>query len=116
MYNRSRISLKQFTARDGTSNTLLFGEVATGQDGATTINSTWVGGGALPTAWGLPDTNPLGWWHFSSRHSGVIQFALGDGAVRPVRKGPTSGTAWINYVYASGWKEGAVFDLSTLGN
>jgi hypothetical protein len=41
---------------------------------------------------------------------------MGDCAVRPVRKGIQSGTSWNNYIYASGWRDGGLFDSSVIGN
>ena len=85
MHNRSKISLEQLTVADGASNTAMFGEQSVGNDGSRILANTWMGCGALPTAWGLPDTNPLGWWHFSSRHTAVVQFGFGDGSVQRFR-------------------------------
>jgi hypothetical protein len=63
--------------------------------------------------WGTPD--PPQWYHFSSRHPGVILFALGDGAVRGVRKGYVWPDAnfWTT-VYLGGWNDGRVTDTSTV--
>jgi hypothetical protein len=70
--NRLPRSLK--SARDGTSNTLLFGE--------NRAVITWIGAAGWPVLNGLGDTpsktKPL----FTSLHSGVVMFATADGAVR----------------------------------
>jgi len=70
--NRIPRSLKQ--ARDGTSNTLLFGE--------NRAAITWIGAEGWPVLYGLGDTpnqkKPL----FTSLHPGVVMFATADGAVR----------------------------------
>ena len=70
--NRIPRSLKQ--ARDGTSNTLLFGE--------NRAAITWLGAEGWPVLYGLGDTpsqkKPL----FTSLHPGVVMFATADGAVR----------------------------------
>ena len=78
--NRSNNSLA--TVLDGASNTLLFGESLGGQYGSERQYShSWMGSGALPVAWGLPDQ---GYENFSSWHPGVVQFCLVDGSVRPL--------------------------------
>lgn len=70
--NRIPRSLRH--ARDGTSNTLLFGE--------NTAAITWLGAEGWPVLNGLGDTpsrtNPL----FTSLHPSVVMFATADGAVR----------------------------------
>ena len=70
--NRIPRSLKQ--VRDGTSNTLLFGE--------NRAAITWLGAEGWPVLYGLGDTpsqkKPL----FTSLHPGVVMFATADGAVR----------------------------------
>ena len=70
--NRLPRSLRH--ARDGTSNTLLFGE--------NRAAITWLGAAGWPVLYGLGDTpsqkKPL----FTSLHPGVVMFATADGAVR----------------------------------
>ena len=44
--------------------------------------------------------------HFSSYHTGVVQFAMCDGAVRVIRLDAN----FTYYAYASGWKDGVVVD------
>ena len=69
--NRIPRSLKQ--ARDGTTNTLLFGE--------NRAAITWLGAEGWPVLYGLGDTpnqkKPL----FTSLHPGIVMFATADGAV-----------------------------------
>lgn len=74
---------------DGTSNTLLVGELtgdvtppigtlATGND----LNFNWINTPAMVTAWGLgKGTNP---YRFNSYHTGIVQFAMADGSVRGI--------------------------------
>ena len=70
--NRLPRSLRQ--VRDGTSNTLLFGE--------NRAAITWLGAEGWPVLYGLGDTpsqkKPL----FTSLHPGLVMFATSDGAVR----------------------------------
>jgi len=107
--NRSRWSLGQITAQDGTSNTLLFGETLGGQGlGVRDTVIAWIGSCVMATGAGtgrgnLPNEDyavngwtqnggpELGaaWWRFSSRHPAGVQFCWGDGSVRVVRHGKT---------------------------
>ena len=115
MTNRSRVALEHLTSGDGTSNVLLFGEYLGGPEtGTRTYSASWIGGGCLPTAWGLP--TPGDWYTFGSRHTGIVNFAFADGSVRAVRKVGGSGTGWLYFVYASAWHDGNVIDFSALGN
>jgi len=126
LHNRSKEPLG--TMADGTSNTFLFGEYDTKGPPASgwgNVSLQWMGAGMFPTAWGLlpkPQnwTNPATdyWYMLGSRHSGnILQFAMGDGAVRRVRYvGNTASTALDNYNFAAGTNDGRVQDLSQLGN
>jgi prepilin-type processing-associated H-X9-DG protein len=79
--NRSHNGLDK--VQDGTSNTLLFGEVTGGslQNPDGKYAYSWIGNGTLPTFMGLSTTNPE-WYQFSSFHGGVVQFCFADGSVR----------------------------------
>jgi prepilin-type N-terminal cleavage/methylation domain-containing protein len=114
---------------DGTSNTWMFGECLGGDDGPGTRDYalTWMGAGSLPTYWGLPD--PAGWYTFGSKHSGVIQFAYGDGSVRRVRKGigtvadsdwyqvpSPSNSDWRQIQRCAGMQDGEVGNSNQLGD
>jgi hypothetical protein len=108
---QSQNSIAQVSSADGTSNTLMFGETLGGTDqGGRDFADAWMGMGALPTAWGLPE--PTGWYTFGSKHAGIVQFSYADGSVRGVRKGVDS----TNFRAASGFKDGIVYDQSALGN
>lgn len=65
---------------DGTTNTLMVGELTGGE----TMNFRWISQSGFPTAWGLASNGDLNWWQFNSYHTGIVQFALGDGSVRPI--------------------------------
>jgi prepilin-type processing-associated H-X9-DG protein len=123
---------------DGSSNTMAFGEYTGEHNGTYSASGypsgsrefvfSWMGGGFLTTRWGLapvygPSPDPTfghGWtgggtdytWRmFSSRHTGIVNFAWADGSVRPVSKSCDYNT----FVYASGINDGKVYDLGALG-
>jgi prepilin-type N-terminal cleavage/methylation domain-containing protein len=123
---------------DGTSNTMAFGETLGGEEKSPRhFALSWMGAGALPTAWGL--LSPAQWYTFGSRHTGIVQFAFGDGSVRGFRKGvgqagldsngnpttnwPTSFPPnpmipidWWSLQNAASKNGGEVVDYSILGN
>jgi prepilin-type processing-associated H-X9-DG protein len=100
---------------DGTSNTILFGEVAGGYIG-------WGGSGGIPNgvsgwAWacgfdysgfGTPyagsaaDVNNSQWWNFSSQHTGVVNFCFADGSVHSL----TTVIDFATWVYLTGFQDG----------
>jgi len=142
MGNRSKLSLEQITSSDGTANTLMFGETLGDSDynamsqGGSSLS--WMGCGYFPTAWGLPTgaAEKNTWYCFSSRHSNVVQFAMGDGAVRQCKKPYQDillpgnvlpvGNVWstVNALPAAtwqlssyaGWEEGFYLDPAFIGN
>lgn len=103
-WNRSKTNLAH--VKDGTSNTLLFGEWAGGYDsqGVLQYSASWIGAGFLPAPWGLaPMYNQFPEWvQFSSMHSGTVQFAVADGSVRGLSRTVDSNT----YIFQSGMSEG----------
>ena len=126
--NRSKTSIVSIT--DGTSNTLMFGE-GLGCEATGTTKSfkwAWMGVGAMPLKFGLAPNggagaNVGGWNYFSSAHTGIVQFAMGDGSVRGLRQGasgvrnPTSaGSDWYVLQAMAGKSDGQVVDLSRLSN
>ena len=113
MTTRSKVSLEQLTAADGASNTIMFGEALGDSDAVPEVNHniSWMAG-TLVTGYGL--TNPAHWYTFGSKHTGVVQFGMGDGAVRSIRKGNVTPSY---YAYIGGWRDGRLVESSTiLGN
>jgi len=105
---------------DGSSNTMMFGEVAGGYIG-------WGGSGGIPngvsgwswscgfdyTGFGTPyagtaaDPNNSQWWNFSSQHINHINVAMGDGSVRSI------GTSidFNTWIALSGIQDGIIADF-----
>lgn len=122
---------KMTSISDGTSNTLAFGEVSgTGapwgpnSDPTVPGTVTWnfVGGGTTGTIRGLASGEKFDYRTFSSFHTGVVMFALGDGSTRALRIGatatrsPTPSTDWYTLQQMAGMKDGFVQDTSSLMN
>jgi hypothetical protein len=111
----SRMKTIQIT--DGSSNTLAFGEMLGGNGGPNRdFVASWMGTGALPTAWSTID--PGQWYSFGSKHTGVVQFAFGDGSVRSIRKiGPDTdwySARWYQWIYITGATDGQVNNFDNL--
>jgi prepilin-type N-terminal cleavage/methylation domain-containing protein len=133
-WSRSKLTLAQWTAADGTAFTFGVGEyLGDGERGGNDWSACWMAGNMV-TAWGIMlNDGPMGqnpaavpvygtgppWTRFSGRHSGIVQFALGDGSVRNTRKG--QGTTqffandWYQLMYASGYRDGWPFDPQVIG-
>jgi|GEM_PF-112561 len=114
-YMNSRTSIADI--KDGTSNTMAFGETLFGVhiDGTRDFELSWMGAG-----WGIcspglapiygANGNDYTWSQFSSAHPGLVNFAFGDGSVRPVFK-----TADYNtFIATSGMKDGTIVDPGLL--
>jgi prepilin-type N-terminal cleavage/methylation domain-containing protein len=71
---------------DGTSNTFAFGESLAGNGQNRNFHSTWMAGGGMAVAWGIPSHfSTANWYQYSSKHSGVVQFAFQDGSIKGIR-------------------------------
>jgi len=106
-YTNSKVRLTDIS--DGTSNTIAFGEYLGGTNPKRDFVASWMGGGVMATAWGLPE--PPQWYTFSSKHGNIVQFGLCDGSVRGVRKMGAATNPWL---YFTGTQEGGVFDPSSM--
>jgi prepilin-type N-terminal cleavage/methylation domain-containing protein len=111
--SQSSIAMSQLTGQDGASNTLAFGENSTIAGRLNTacggsFGWAWIGASDMPSAYGV--SSPC-WYTFSSSHTGVINFAMGDGAVRSITKSAATRTLRS----AAGWQDGESYDPSQIG-
>jgi len=95
---------------DGTAYTTFFGE-STGDTLTPPRNFTlsWMGSAQMPSYWQSPP--PYAWYMFSSRHTTIMNFAFGDGTVRPIKSSPD----FTNFVYATGMQDGQVLNMGAIG-
>lgn len=112
LMNRAQLTLGQITAKDGTTNTLMFGEtvgeVNDTQAGQREYSYAWAGGGSLFTYRGLAargksltESGPNR-ERFSSVHAAGVQFAMCDGSVRTLRGDATYGIGATPALYLGG--------------
>jgi hypothetical protein len=92
---------------DGSSNTLMYGEVMGGKPEGSTPHAsfTWMGCGLLPAFPGLSENGAPRrlWSSFNSEHpTGMVQFCLADGAVRGISPNIDYGA----YIVLSGMHDG----------
>lgn len=122
---RTKLKLSQLAAADGTSNTLFIGEICGRRSGTPPsqtedqFDANWVGSGAFNTVYGLDLTAFADFKKFSSFHTGIIQFAMGDGSVRALRPGNTStifSPDWLLLQQLAGYKDGLNADTGVLTN
>ena len=106
--NRSKTTFTEI--RDGTSNTIMMGEILGGTgclNGKRQFLIPWVGIGMWFTATGLEIPRGCvgsGWTQFSSEHPGIVNFAFSDGSVR----GLSVDINYEEYVLLSGKADGGV--------
>jgi len=111
--NRSTLTLGQITVKDGTSNTLLFGESVGGagydQAGVRDAVFAWMGAGSLATCKGLRARNKSQLEYgplveaFSSVHVAGVNFVMADASVRTLRREGT----YANVIDPTAWYWGA---------
>ncbi len=134
--NHSKVKITDI--KDGSSNTLLIGETCghrvtnnpflpgygvPGSGNPTIANEydlAWIGAGAIYTRRGLcTNGEDCEWRQFSSSHPGVVQFAFGDGSVRPLTVGGTQqvfiagsttppNSDWLLLQQLAGYKDGVI--------
>src|SRR5262249_35762787 len=81
-FDRSKTKMSKIS--DGTSNTLFFGEsIGDAQSGTRNWSFCWMGAGGMGTRFNLPAKAQF--YNFSSKHTGVVQFAMGDGSIQRFR-------------------------------
>ena len=96
---------------DGTSNTLMFGEICGGKFGATSTPTYFFSYdcGALFTAFGVAvgPTDPYAGAVFGSGHPNMINFAFGDGSVRNLKNvAQYNGTSFALFAAMAGVADG----------
>jgi len=78
----------------------------------------FIGCGSMSTLRGLSTDGSLAAYNqFSSAHSGIVQFAVGDGSVRGLRPGNTAtpfSPDWYLLQQLSGYKDGLSADTSAI--
>jgi len=116
-YNNSKTTLTSIS--DGTSNTIAFGETVGGTMPARDFKMSWGGALAQWTNRGVRNDTTADFTTFSSKHSGVVQFAMCDGSVRGIPKGVAvrdannaQTPAYNAFIYMGGMKDGFVINSS----
>jgi hypothetical protein len=113
--NRSRTAIGFI--RDGTSNTIMFGESVGDMNPSFTAGHSWMGAGVLGTGprqqlidgvSGKDYDRYLE--YFSSNHTGIVQYCFGDGSVRQVNTNVDQAV----YNRLGGMNDGEVIDVSKL--
>jgi prepilin-type N-terminal cleavage/methylation domain-containing protein len=128
-YNRSKTTIVSIT--DGASNTLAFGE-SLGRSIGANGNAppdffwSWMGGICIPAKFGIAGgggSSALVPLTMSSKHTGIINCAFGDGSIRTLRVGAsgtrnptTPGSDWYVLQALAGASDGDVVNFSQLAN
>jgi prepilin-type N-terminal cleavage/methylation domain-containing protein len=131
-YNRSKTPL---LFPDGTSNTLMFGETLGGTQAGSTlaldgtnpapgrdILFAWMGVGCMGTKYGIaPNAAGTQYVRWSSNHTGIVQYCMGDGSVHPLRPGQSTirnpaVADWYTLQAMSGAGDNVVYNPNALGN
>jgi len=121
--NRSQHTLGQLSVRDGTSNTLLYGEACGTfwNSPPESMDICWMAGGGLGTYLGLQRARTAPLITFSSWHTAGVQFCFADGSVRTVRFGNTlwdqvspQTQDWHLLQQLAGYRDGRSADVSSL--
>ncbi len=111
----THLSKTKIAVPDGSSGTIMFGEMAGGyigwggSIGNGVSGPSWVAGynySGFDSPYSGPASDPATskWWAFSSQHTNIVNFCFGDGSVRPLR----SGMDFSTFVYMSGIQDGIV--------
>ena len=107
---------------DGSSNTIFIGELLGGSPndpspGQRDFTLSWMGAGAMASAWGVGTTKNVQWYQWGSFHTNIVNMAWGDGSVRPIRQGVGTNfftSDWYALNYAAGIQDGGITDFSQL--
>jgi prepilin-type N-terminal cleavage/methylation domain-containing protein/prepilin-type processing-associated H-X9-DG protein len=120
--NRTHYALNHIS--DGTEHTVFFGEVCGDMSGGTpsgapnALQYSWIGGAVMPAYFGMGGPLDSGWYQYASRHIGVVNFAMGDGSVRPfvrVVDAQSAGSSdWWNFIRYCGMSDQEVITPSGL--
>jgi prepilin-type N-terminal cleavage/methylation domain-containing protein/prepilin-type processing-associated H-X9-DG protein len=107
-YVNSKTKMTDIT--DGTSNTFAFGESLGGNGITRDFTCAWFGCSSMWSAYTPKPPTTSGWYTFSSRHTGVCQFAFGDGSVKAVKMS----VSLLAFRLAAGINDGQVYNADEL--
>jgi prepilin-type N-terminal cleavage/methylation domain-containing protein len=128
-FNRSKTTITGIS--DGTSNTLMLGEGVGTHPRPLEANNlfgwSWMAVGTIGTSFGLVDVSrpalanagENAWRAFSSGHTGLVQFAFGDGSVRGLRYGSSQTVGsqdWFVLQTLAGARDGQVVQTGSILN
>jgi prepilin-type N-terminal cleavage/methylation domain-containing protein len=118
--DRTNVAFQNIT--DGTSKTFFFGEVcgdmAGGAPDPNGLQYGWMGSAVMPAVFGMGGPLNSGYYQFASRHTGIVNFAMGDGSVkgivRVVDQNSIGTLEWLNFIRLAGMRDGEVISESSL--